>query len=309
MAGFEYVNSWETEEELDFLTRARRDSQVLLGHVHMLHRLNTSNVESDNSDESRTAKDNMELLQIILPNGCNVYCTAENFSEYDYRTLRDFVGTQQELMIVDINLETHVALASVKAADAVNKAKFIEQINELQKRNQLDSQTFEGVVRGVDPRTNTVYVRVEGVDCRMNPREWDWSHYYNWEIPDMVQRGSKINVKVLSYDKETEFVRVSRKATIRDPYERIENLRNAEWISGIVTKVHSIHGIFVQIEKGLDAKGMKLPNLPEPEVGDAVRCKVESVNPEKRHVKVMIHAYPNGKKVNHSNPTAFMFGR
>ncbi|GLO68281.1 MULTISPECIES: 30S ribosomal protein S1 [Oceanobacillus] len=309
MAGFEYVESWETDVELELLTKAKRDNQILIGHVHMLHTLDTSKVENENTIEPRTARDNMELLQIILENGSNVYCTAENFAEYDYRTLRDFVGTQQELIVSDINLETRIALVSVKAADAVNKQKFIERLKTLQERKELASQTFEGIVRGIDPRTNTVYIRIAGVDCRMNPNEWDWSHYYTWEIPDMVQRGEKIRVKVLSYDKESEFVRVSRKATIRDPYERIESLRNADRISGVVTKVHPVHGIFVQIEKGLDAKGMKLRHLPEPVVGDVVTCKVESVNPEKRHVKVMIHRYPNGKSTNQTNPTAFMFGR
>lgn len=325
MAGFEYEQSWETDEELEFLTKARRDSQMLKGHVHMLHSLNTSNVDTETRDkdtseeletgdteqkeEIRTAKDNLELLQIVLENGVTVYCTAAEFAEYDYRTLRDFVGTTQDLIIADINLETRVALASVKAADEINKRAFTRELTELQKRDQLRRQTFEGVVRGVDPRSNTVYVRINGVDCRMSPKEWDWSHYYAWEIPDMVDRGERIKVKVLSYDPETEFVRVSRKATVKDPYERVESLRNAKAVSGVVVKVHPVHGIFVQLDNGLDAKGYKPSRLPEPVVGDVVSCTVESVNPEKRHIKVMIRRYPNGKKTSRQNVTAFMFGK
>lgn len=316
MAIFEYEESWENEEQLEFLTKAKRERTILTGHVHTLHTLDTSSVndnreqekEESNKESKEESKASMEILQIRLQNGVSVYCTANEFSEYPFRTLLHFVGTNQELLITDINLETRIALASVKAADEIAKKEFVEELKELKKNNQLSERIYEGVVRGVDPRRNTIYVRINGVDCRMNPNEWDWSHYYNWEIPDMVQRGETIKVKVLEYDEDNGFIRVSRKATMKDPYEKIVNLQNARAVSGVVVKVHPVHGIFVQIEKGLDAKGMKLPHLPEPEVGDIVSCTVESVNPKERHCKVMIRNYPNGKKTR-PDATAFMFGR
>lgn len=304
MAKFEYVESWSNEGHLEFLTKARREKQILTGHIHTLHNLDTSSVD----EGKEVPQENMEIVQILLPNGINVYCPAKDFSEYPYRTLRDFVGTTQELLITDINLETHVAVGSVKEADAIAKKAFVEELTQLKAANQLGQRTFEGVVRGIDARTNTVYVRVNGADCRMSPDEWDWSHYYNWEIPDMVQRGESIDVKVLEYNEENGFIRVSRKATIKDPYERIQSLQNAVAVSGRVVKVHPVHGIFVRIEEGLDAKGGKLPHLPEPVVGDIVSCTVESTNPKKRHCKVMIRRYPNGKK-ERSDATAFMFAR
>jgi small subunit ribosomal protein S1 len=310
MAIFDNIESWETEDQLEFLSKARRENTVLRGHVHSLQDLNTSKVQEDKTesegDNKESAPANMEILQIMLENGSYVYCTAEEFSEYPHRTLINFVGTTQEFLIKDINLETKVALASVKDADALAKKAFAEELKELEENNQLSSRTYQGTVRGVDPRRNTIYVRIKGADCRMNPNEWDWSHYYNWEIPDIVQRGETIQVKVTEFDQENDIIRVSRKATLRDPYEKLTSLQKARAISGVVVKVHPIHGIFVQIEKGLDAKGMKLPHLPEPVVGDIVSCTIESVDPKNRRCKVMIRNYPNGKK-ERTDATAFMF--
>lgn len=327
MAIFDNIESWETEEQLEFLSKARRENLILTGHVHSLLDINTSSVKEEKEESSNISSDtvkdeenpnekekehnstnNMEILQIILENGSYVYCTADEFSEYPYRTLINFVGTTQKLLITDINLETKVALASVKRADTIAKRAFVQELDELSKSNQLNSKTYEGVVRGIDPRRNTIYVRIKGVDCRMSPNEWDWSHYYNWEIPDIVQRGETIQVKVIDYDKENDIIRVSRKATLKDPYEKLTSLQKARRISGVVVKVHPIHGIFVQIEKGLDAKGMKLPHLPEPVVGDIVSCTIESVDPKNRRCKVMIRNYPNGKK-ERVDATAFMFNR
>lgn len=312
MAIMDNFESWETDDQLEFLTKARRENSILKGHVHSLQDLDTSTVKHENNNtgenDEESATPNMQILQIMLENGTYVYCTSEEFSEYPHRTLLGFVGTIQDLVITDINLETKVALASVRRADEIAKRAFIEELNELTASNQLGSKTYEGVVRGVDPVRNTIYVRIKGADCRMSPNEWDWSHYYNWEIPDMVQRGETIKVKVMDYDKENDVIRVSRKATLRDPYEKLSSLRNARAISGVVVKVHPIHGIFVQIEKGLDAKGMKLPHLPEPVVGDIVSCTIESVDLKKRHCKVMIRNYPNGKR-ERTDATAFMFNR
>lgn len=304
MSNFEYVDSWETDDQLDYLTKARRDRQILEGFVHILHDLDTSFVQGGSEEENP----NMEIVQIMLPNGGNVYCAAEDFSEYPYRTLRDFVGTTQKFLITDINLETRVVKVSVKDADAIAKEAFTKELTELKKNGQLSERTYKGVVRGIDPRRNTVYVRVNGVDCRMSPNEWDWSHYYNWEISDMVQRGETINVKVLDYNEENGFIRVSRKATITDPYESIKSLKIGTTVAGEVVKVHPVHGIFVSLPQGLDAKGGKLPHLPEPEVGDIVSCTIEKINPKDRRCKVMIRRYPNGKR-ERPNATAFMFNR
>ncbi|MFC0273774.1 S1 RNA-binding domain-containing protein [Metabacillus herbersteinensis] len=282
--------SWTNDVELETLARARRNREIVKGVVRSLG-IKTRKV----LENGKYVPKEMEIATFLLEGGIKAYCPAHEFSSHEFKSLTGFVGTIQEFIIEDIDLEEKVAIVSVKKADEIKKEFLWNDLEYLERKGELDNKIYKGTVAGFNPETERIFIRVNGVDCFM--LKYDWDHGRVRDISSSIERGTEIEVKVLRIDKERELVQVSRKATIADPFKSLEQLmKDDEAIAGKVTTVHSIHGVFVQLDVGLEVKGMKPRNIEEPIVGDIVTCKIKEIDKKKRHCKVVIIGYPRGKK-------------
>ena len=103
----------------------------------------------------------------------------------------------------------------------IKRKKFWDRLEKLEKEEQLQEVTFEGIVTGMNQDTQTVFVKVEGQDCFIKKPDWD---YVRRNLEDVVVRNEKIQVKVVRFDKENELVQVSRKATLDDPLNMLKTI-------------------------------------------------------------------------------------
>ncbi|KAA6446909.1 S1 RNA-binding domain-containing protein [Bacillus swezeyi] len=284
-----FTTSWSEQTQLDNLARIHRNKEIIKGAVRSVG-FKEMRIHTENGYE----KIRKEIAYIALEGGITAYCPAEEFSERDFKSLNGFTGTIQEVIIDHLELENQIAIVSVKKADEIKKQRFISEIDYLTEKGTLDEVTYEGTVSGYNPKTQRIFVRVKGTDCFMLPQDWDWNRVRN--LQDVIERGQKIQVKVLRFDPERDLVQVSRKDTIPDPWDAIENLKEMNTVAGKVSGVSQVHGIFVQLENGLEVKGLKPAKVEEPNVGDVVSCVVRSVDRENRRAKVVIVGYPRGKK-------------
>lgn len=293
------THSWSNEEELDVIYRAWRNNEILKGVVRSVGFKDFRVLENGSYIKKR-----VEILSFVLEEGIIAYCPAHEFSEHQYNSLTGFVGTIQEFIIENVDLEEGIALVSVRKADEIKKQRFWDELESLQEKGQLSDKIFDGTISGFNPETERIFVRVNGVDCFMLKYDWDYGRIRN--IQEQIERGATIKVKVLRFDKERQLVQVSRKDTFEDPFNKLEELKEQEAIAGKVTAVDTRHGIFVQLDVGLEVKGMKPRHLPEPVVGDIVTCRVREIDRKNRRCKVVIIGYPRGKKTR-KDIGAFLF--
>lgn len=291
--------SWSNQEELEELARIRRNQEITKGVVRSVG-FRKLPVQTNGRVETKE----VEVAIFMLPGGIKAVCPSHEFSAHEFRSLTGFVGTLQEFLIDEIDLENRIAIVSVRKADEVKKELFWEELSYLEQKNELDDRIYQGVISGFNRETERIFMRINGVDCFM--LKYDWEHGRIRDIESEVVRGSTINVKVLRIDKERGLVQVSRKAAMDDPFEQLEQLKNEEAIAGVVSGVDPIHGIFVKLDIGLEVKGMKPSAIDEPVVGDVVACKVRTIDKAKRHAKVVIIGYPRGKK-QRKDVGAFLF--
>lgn len=293
------TQSWTTEEQLENLARMKRNKEIVRGVITSVGTKKARVLE-----EGKYVEKEMEVALFLLEGGIHAYCPANEFSDYEFKSLNGFTGSIQEFLIDHLDLEAKAAVVSVRKADQIKKAKFYEDLQALQESGELENKIFEGVVWGVNPKTRRVFVRINGADCFMLPNDWSWER--GRRIEQQVNRGETIQVKVLRFDKENDLIQVSRRHTLEDPFKKLERLKDMDTVAGVISGVDPVHGIFVQLDVGLEVKGIKPSYLEEPIVGDVVSCRIRSIDRKNRHAKVVIVNYPRGKK-KRKDVGAFLF--
>ncbi|MCS0824740.1 S1 RNA-binding domain-containing protein [Cytobacillus firmus] len=285
------TKSWKSEEQLDDLARYKRNKEIVKGVVTSVGVIKARVLDADSQEY---VNKETEIAYLMLENGVTAYCPAHEFSSHEFRSLNGFAGTMQEFLIDHLDLEQEILLVSIKKADEIKRAKFLSQLEVLEESDQLHEFVFDGTITGFDRRTRRIFVRVNGVDCTMYPDDYSWER--GRRIEEQIHRGENIKVKIIRFNKERNTIRVSRRHTMEDPYEKLESLQSRNAIAGKVSGVDAVHGIFIQLDVGLEVKGVKPNYLEEPVVGDVVSCAIRSIDKENRRAKVVITGYPRGKK-------------
>lgn len=282
------TKSWNHEETLYELAEKHRNQEIVKGVVRSLDTMKIPVV----NEKGEISMFEGETLIVALPGGVTGYCPSSEFRNREFKTLRGFVGTTQHFIVTRIDLEHQLALLSEKQAAAKLRDEFWSEIKQLEQNGELEDTIFDAVVSGVNQKNGTIHLYIQGQDCFMHRRDWDWS-----ERPVVdAQRGETIKVKIVRYDETNGIVQVSRKKTLVDPKEILSELKHDQIIAAKVSAVSKLHGIFVTVEEGVELKAGKVRRLEEPDVGDIVTCRVQRVNPEERKGKVIIIDYPRGKR-------------
>ncbi|MEK3977438.1 30S ribosomal protein S1 [Psychrobacillus sp. FSL K6-2684] len=284
--------SWESNAKLEELANHQRNGEIVTG---VIRSVKSMKLPPKMQEES--------TLIVALPGGITGYCPASEFKERSFRNLEQFVTLQESFVITHLDLPSSIAILSEKQAAEKLREVFWEQLEDLQKNNLLDSVEFNGIITGYNQQKGIIYVHINGEDTYMYRNEWSWRER---DVVD-AQPGEKITVKVLMFDKEKRAVRVSRKAAIKDPWEiAADMLQVGQVIAGRVTQVHPIHGIYVQIEDGVELKASKVGALDEPSIDDFVSCRLQKLDTKARRGRVIIIGYPRGKR-NKKDFGSFLF--
>lgn len=288
----ELIKSWTSEAALQELSRKHHFNEIFEGVVRSV----TTQTHKERREDNELHEVSKEVLVIALPGGITGYCPADEFSITKFRNYARFVGQKQRFMISQIDLNTEFVLLSGKMAQEKLQKGFWAEVEDLKERNLLREKNFKAVVTGMNEQNRVVHVNIDGQDAYIKPNEWSWNRREQID----VRRGETIDVRVLRYDKERGMVACSRRLALPDPYRFLSSLRKGDIIAGKVSEVSPIHGIFVQLENGLDVKAGKISSLEEPEVGETVSCRlVKEITRESNgqiQGRVLILDYPNGKR-------------
>lgn len=282
------VKSWSSEETLELLATKYRNGEIVNGVIRSLSPMSVPKVGENN--EITHVKEN--TLIVALPGGVTGYCPVSEFKEREFRSLNRFVGTPQSFVITRLDLDNQLALLSEKKAAAQLRDVFWDELTYLQSNESLENEIFEAVVTSINRKNGVIHVNIQGQDAYIYPSEWSWVERGGVD----AQVGEKIQVIIEDFDKEEKMVRASRKKALPDPFDFLTKLKRDDIIAGKVVNVHTVHGLFVEVENGVVLKAGKPRKLEQPDIGDIVTCRVHTVDADKRRGKVYITGYPKGKR-------------
>ncbi|MDR3584701.1 MAG: hypothetical protein P4L59_05180, partial [Desulfosporosinus sp.] len=142
--------------------------------------------------------------------------------KHSYQFLRNMTGQKIAFMVKGHVKKDNVFMASRK-----------EGIEWMRKRTEGDLAVGDkilAVVRKVLP--TRIIADIGGMTAFLSAS--DYQHGWSDDLTELAQTGDHIMVKYLGYDKEKGVATISRKALIPDPWEKMDLLEQAEYISEIM---------------------------------------------------------------------------
>jgi len=163
---------------------------------------------------------------------------------------------------------------------AQQKAKLLSELQE--------GDVVDGTVTGL--RDFGAFVNIGGADGLIHVSELAW---HRVDHPrDVLNVGDTIEVYVLSLDRKTNRIALSRKRLLNDPWETaMEKYHEGQQVEGNVTNVVDF-GAFIALDDGLEGllhlSEMGDGTLKEPhsyvKKGDRLQLRISRLEPEKRRV-------------------------
>jgi small subunit ribosomal protein S1 len=194
------------------------------------------------------------------------------------------VGEKIVAKVIEVDQDRRRLIFSEREAQKESrlkqKAKLLSELKE--------GDITEGVVTGL--RDFGAFVNIGGADGLIHVSELAW---HRVDHPrDVLKAGDKIEVYVLSLDRETNRIALSRKRLLSDPWESAATkYHEGQLVDGIVTNVVDF-GAFVALDDGLEGllhlSEMGDGSLKEPhsyiQKSDRLSLRISHLEPEKRRV-------------------------
>ncbi|MCM3130141.1 MULTISPECIES: hypothetical protein [unclassified Paenibacillus] len=225
-----------------------------------------------------------EMLKLCYK-GVYGYLPKTRIDNYEFKGLHHFLGKEFEFVVESIDREdgeSHWFLANRIVALDVSAKRFW--------RVAKEGFVAVGFIRGMD--VSNLYLLVEGVPVVLNKKEISWSFIEDCRLEFEI--GDTIDVKVLKAEAPTAenpngLLEVSAKALLPDPWHKIAHFKEGSSYSGTITKIHSEHGVFIELVPGLTVRTNFPPNA-SPDVlqkGKKVSIKVLEINHQQKRMKAI----------------------
>jgi 4-hydroxy-3-methylbut-2-enyl diphosphate reductase len=267
------------------------DGNVLLSQRNVISRKNWSTIVKAHEESAVVTgigKNAVKGGLIADIAGVRAFIPASLLALKYVEKIEEFIGAEMSLKIIEIDNGKKRAVASRKA---------VLQEEELAKKREIWNNLVEGeVVKGIVRRITTfgAFVDIGGIDGLVHVTDLSWGRV---NLPsDIVSVGDEIDVKILKIDSERERVSLSYKQTLPKPWDyAIEKYAPNNIVTGKIVRIVT-YGAFVELEPGLD--GMvhisqcaltRIAKVGDAvKVGDIIRAKVLSVDPEAKRISLSI---------------------
>jgi len=212
------------------------------------------------------------------------HLVSANMTADRKEAMNELIGSQLGVKVIEVDQDRRRLIFSEREAQkewrAKRKATLLAELNE--------SDVVDGVVTGL--RDFGAFVNIGGADGLIHVSELAW---HRVDHPrDILSVGDEIEVYVLSLDRETNRIALSRKRLLSDPWDDAQlRYHEGQLVDGHVTNVVDF-GAFVALNDGLEGllhlSEMGDGSLKEPhsyvQKGDELSLRISHLEPEKRRV-------------------------
>lgn len=207
-----------------------------------------------------------------------------SLSSGEQRSMSSLIGDKLTVKVIEVDQDRRRLIFSEREAQRETrmkqKARLLAELKE--------GDVVEGTVTGL--RDFGAFVNIGGADGLIHVSELAW---HRVDHPrDVLRIGDKIKVYILSLDRDTNRIALSRKRLMSDPWETAASrYHEGQLVEGKVTNVVDF-GAFVALDDGLEGllhlSEMGDGSLKEPhsylQKGDRLALRISHLEPEKRRV-------------------------
>lgn len=225
---------------------------------------------------------------LVVDLGVRGFIPASLVEDHFVESFDDYKGRMMEFKIVEMDKEKNRLILSHRAVLQEQKASKKEEI-----LDQLsEGQVLEGTVQRI--ASFGAFVDIGGVDGLVHISQL--THEHVEKVSDVLKEGDKVNVKILSVDRDSERISLSIKETLPGPWEAIEDRApKGSVLEGTVKRLVT-YGAFVEVFPGVEGlvhisrishQHIGTPNEVLQE-GQKIDVKVVDVNAEDRRLSLSI---------------------
>lgn len=225
---------------------------------------------------------------LVVDLGVRGFVPASLVENYFVDDFSDYKGKTLTFKVVELEKEKNRVILSHRAV--------VEEEMQNKKHQLLDTietgQVLEGTVQRITDFG--AFVDIGGVDGLVHISQLSYEHV--GKPSDVVTEGQKVNVKVLSVDRDNERISLSIKETLPGPWSQVsEKLSAGNVTEGVVKRLVSF-GAFVEVLPGVEGlvhisqisnKHIGTPHEVLTE-GDKVQVKVLDVNEADQRISLSI---------------------
>jgi small subunit ribosomal protein S1 len=224
------------------------------------------------------------MLEGFIPSSHMVTVSAGLQGNDRREALDDLKGQKLGVKVIEVDQDRRRLIFSEREAQrewrAQQKARLLAELNE--------GDVVRGTVTGL--RDFGAFVNLGGADGLIHVSELAW---HRVDHPrDVLRVGDEIDVYVLSLDRESNRIALSRKRLLPDPWDNaLENYFEGMLVEGTVTNVVDF-GAFIALDDGLEGllhlSEMGDGSLKEPhsyvKKGDRLQLRISRLEPDQRRV-------------------------
>lgn len=275
---------------------AYRNQDIVYGIIRGIHKRTLPVIEDGAivyDEQNKVVVAEQVAFEVILPDNVIGYCPVEllRYIKLNERNYVHYIGRREPFIIKALDQNQGIAIVSCRDALQQKSDNFWKSIEHTEDEEvKARTYTMESIHYNI--QRGAIYGFIEGQLAVMYINEWN--HRERGQID--ANNGESVEVKILNIDREKKMLRVSRRATLADPYAYIRNLEEGDVVAGKVTAIHKQHGIFVMLDAGVELKATVPRKLASPQEGDIVSCRILSINSETKKGRVLIISYPNGQR-------------
>ncbi|WP_421101018.1 30S ribosomal protein S1 [Sporosarcina psychrophila] len=181
---------------------------------------------------------------LVVDLGVRGFIPASLVEDYFVETFEEYKGRLMTFKIVEMDKEKNRLILSHRAVIQEEKAS--------QKGEVLDNLKEGEVLEGTVQRLATfgAFIDIGGIDGLVHISQL--SHDHIEKVSDVLKEGDKVNVKILSIDRDSERISLSIKDTLAGPWEGIEEKApKGSKFEGTVKRLVS-YGAFVEVFPGVE---------------------------------------------------------
>lgn len=224
----------------------------------------------------------------VLVHGIKGFMPASQVSLKYVSDLTPYKGKTLIAKIIDFDKDKKRVILSRKEVER-------EELNN--KRKELWASLEVGQIReGVVQRLTDfgAFVDLGGVDGLIHISDLSWNKVKH--PSEVVTEGQRVNVKVLSFDKEKNKISLSLKDTMEEPWIAFsKNVSIGDIVEGTVVNLLDF-GAFVRLKEGVDGLlhvsqiSRKHINKPSDilSIGDKIKVKVIDINGEEKKISLSL---------------------
>lgn len=225
---------------------------------------------------------------LVVDLGVRGFIPASLVEDFYVESFESYKGRQMKFKIVEMDKEKNRLILSHRA--------IIQEEKSMQKDEVLANLEAGQVVEGTVQRLATfgAFIDIGGVDGLVHISQL--SHARVEQVSDVLAEGDKVEVKVLSVDRDAGRISLSIKDTLAGPWEGIEEKApKGSVLTGVVKRLVP-YGAFVEVFPGVEGlvhisriahEHIGTPNEVLTE-GQQIDVKVLDVNPEESRLSLSI---------------------